>query len=64
MQLDKNTILNFLREQGDEQKATDAENQLPDQVDTDADSGLLERLGIDVGSLVERFTGGMDLPGV
>jgi hypothetical protein len=64
MELDKETILNFLREQGDDQKATEAENELPDRVDTDADSGLLDRLGIDVGGLLERFTGGMDLPGV
>ena len=56
--------LSFLRDHGKDREASQAEQELPDTVATDRDSGLLERFGIDVGSLVQRFTGGMDLSGV
>jgi hypothetical protein len=64
MEIDKNTVLDFLREQGKDQEATQADQELPDQLDTDRDAGLLERFGVDIGSLVQRFTGGTDIPGV
>jgi len=66
MQLDKDTIVNFLREQGDTDKAEEASEQLPDQVDTDEHAGLLDSLGIDVSGLLQSFGGGegIDLPGV
>jgi hypothetical protein len=64
MEIDKDTVLGFLREQGKDEEASQAQEALPDQVDTDRDAGLLERFGVDIGSLVERFTGGMNLPGV
>ena len=64
MQLDKNTIVNFLREQGDTDKADEAAEQLPEQVDTDEHASMLESLGVDVESLTQRFTDGMDLPGM
>jgi hypothetical protein len=58
MQIDKDTILQFLRQKGDDQKAAEADEELPAQVDTDEDKGLLDRLGIDVGDLVAAVTGG------
>ena len=64
MEIDKDTILDFLKEQGKDQEAADAQQELPDQVDTDRDAGLLERFGVDVSALIQRFTGGMDLPTV
>lgn len=64
MEIDKNTILDFLREQGRDDEATKAEQELPESIDTDRDSGLLERFGVDVPALMQRFTGGLDLPGV
>jgi hypothetical protein len=66
MQIDKDTVIDFLREQGRDDQAADADQQLPEQVDTERDAGLLERYGVDVGSLVQRYTGGsgLDLPGV
>ncbi len=36
MQLDKNMILDLLRQRGDHQSADQADQELPDQVDTDA----------------------------
>jgi hypothetical protein len=52
MKVDKDTIVQFLRQKGDDDKAQEAESQLPGQVDTEKDEGLLDSLGIDVGSLI------------
>jgi hypothetical protein len=52
MQIDKNQILELLRSQGQHDKAQQAEGELPDQVDTDQHSGLLERLGINPSQLL------------
>ena len=62
MQLDKNTILDFLREQGQGDQASQAEQELPDQVDTDQDANLLQKFGIDPQALIQRFMGGGGLP--
>ena len=64
MQIDKETVLNLLREQGKDQEAQEAEQELPDQVDTDRDAGLLSRFGVDSKDLMSRFTGGTDIPGL
>jgi hypothetical protein len=64
MQLDKNQIIEFLRSQGDQDKAQQAEQELPQQVDTDRDSSLLTRLGLDPQELIGRLTGGGDLGGI
>ena len=62
MQIDKSTIMDLLRERGQQDQATQAEQELPDQVDTDRDAGLLQRFGIDPQELLQRFTGGGGLP--
>lgn len=64
MQIDKNTIVEFLRQRGDNQRADQADQELPDQVDTDQHAGLLERFGLDPAELMSQFTGGRDLPGI
>jgi hypothetical protein len=64
MQLDKNTILDLLRQRGDHQSADQADQELPDRVDTDQHADLLERFGLDPTELASRFTGGAGLPGV
>jgi hypothetical protein len=64
MQLDKNTILDLLRQRGDPQSADQADQELPDRVDTDQHADLLERFGLDPTELASRFTGGSGLPGV
>ena len=46
MQIPKEQILEFLRSRGDQDKANQAEGELPQQVDTDKDAGLLEKFGI------------------
>jgi len=61
VQLDKNMILDLLRERGQGDQASQAEQELPDQVDTDQHAGLLQRFGLDPKELLGRFAGG--LPG-
>ncbi len=58
MQIDKSQILELLRSQGDHAKADQADQQLPGQVDTEKDAGLLGRLGLDPMDLVKMVTGG------
>jgi hypothetical protein len=65
MQIDKNQILELLRSQGDHDKASQAESELPDQVDTEQHAGLLSKLGINPAELLSRLPGGLGdkLPG-
>ena len=51
MQVEKETVADALRRQGDHDKAQQAECALPRQVDTDRDAGLLHRLDVDVDDL-------------
>ena len=51
-------ILELLRSQGDDSKAQQADQELPDQVDTDKDAGLLSKFGIDPMELIKKFGGG------
>jgi hypothetical protein len=59
MQLDKSMILDLLRQRGDQQTVDQAQQELPDRVDTDQHAGLLERFGLNPGDLRTRFTGGL-----
>jgi len=52
MQIDKAQIISLLQQAGNHDKASQADSELPDQVDTDQHAGLLDKLGIDVGSLL------------
>ena len=58
MNIDKDTILNLLRSNGQDTQADQAQQELPDQVDTDQDSGLLEKFGINPADLIAKFAGG------
>lgn len=59
MQLDKTQIIEFLKERGEHDKAQQAEQQLPDQVDTDQHGGLLAQHGVSVQELMDKFGGGL-----
>ena len=61
MQFDKAQILDLLRSQGQHDQAAQAEGELPQQVDTDRDGGLLERFGINLQDIVGGGDGGEDL---
>lgn len=58
MNIDKQQIIDLLKNQGDQGRAQQAEQELPDQVDTDRDSGLLEKLGINPQDLLGKLGGG------
>ena len=60
MNIDKNQILQLLHTQGQSGQATQADQELPDQVDTDNDDhkNLLQKVGLDPADLISKFTGG------
>lgn len=52
MQIPKDQILEMIRGRGDHDQAGQAQAELPDQVDTDKDQGLLEKFGINPADLI------------
>ncbi len=58
MQIDKSQILELLRSQGDTAKADQADQELPQQVDTDQHAGLLANLGLSPQDLLSKLGGG------
>jgi hypothetical protein len=58
MQIPKDQILDLLRSRGEDDKANQAEGELPDQVDTEQHAGLLQKFGIDPQELVGKLGGG------
>jgi hypothetical protein len=58
MNIEKSQILDLVRSRGDHDQAQQADGELPDQVDTDRDAGLLDRFGLDIGDLLKKFGGG------
>lgn len=59
MQIPKEQILELLRSRGQDEKASQADSELPDQVDTEQHAGILEKLGIDPGDLAGSLPGGI-----
>jgi hypothetical protein len=57
MQIPKEQILELLRSRGENDKAAQADSELPDQVDTEQHAGILEKLGIDPGDLSSSIGG-------
>ena len=60
MNIDKNQILQLLHSQGQSGQATQADQELPDQIDTDNDEhkNLLQKFGLNPADLISKFTGG------
>jgi hypothetical protein len=57
MEIPKEQILDLLRQRGDNAKAEQAKGELPDKVDPERDSGILDRLGIDPQDLLGGLGG-------
>ena len=57
MQIPKEQVLELLRSRGQDDKASQAEGELPEQVDTEKHAGLLEKLCIDSGDLAGSLGG-------
>jgi hypothetical protein len=66
MKIDKQQIMGFLQDKGENQKAQQADRELPQQVDTEKseDANLLQRLGIDPMALAKQFMGDKGIPGL
>jgi hypothetical protein len=58
MQIPKDQILDLLRSRGEDDKASQADSELPDQVDTEQHAGILEKLGISPQDLLSKLGGG------
>jgi len=59
MQIDKDTILNLLKDQGQHDTAKQAADELPDRVDSDQHADLLSKLGVDPKDLLGKLPGGL-----
>ena len=57
MKIDKSQIIEMLKSRGDDAKASKADAELPDKVDTDKDKSLLDSLGLDIGDLAKLVPG-------
>lgn len=58
MTIPKEQILDLLRQRGQHDQASQADGQLPDQVDPEAHGGLLSQFGLDPMELLSMFGGG------
>ena len=59
MEIPKDKILELLRERGDHDKAEQADKELPDQVDHEEHSDLLQKYGIEPKDLADKLPGGI-----
>jgi hypothetical protein len=58
VEIPKDQILELLRSRGETDRAAEAEQELPDQVDTEQHSDLLSRFRIDPQELIRKIGGG------
>jgi hypothetical protein len=58
VEIDKNSILELLHSQGQHDQAQQAQNELPDQVDTEQHAGLLGKFGLNPQDLIAKLGGG------
>ncbi len=58
MQIDKSQIIEFLKSRGEQDRASQADSELPEQVDTDQHQSQLEKLGINPSDLIGKLGGG------
>jgi DNA-binding protein H-NS len=59
MEIPKEKILELIRQRGDEGQAAQADQELPDQVDPEQHSNLLEKFGINPQELLSGGLGGI-----
>jgi hypothetical protein len=61
MEIPKDQILQLLRDRGDDDKADQADQQLPDKVDPEQHSDLLAKVGINPSELMGDIGGKLGL---
>jgi len=59
MEIPKGKIVELLRERGQDDRADQADSELPDQVDPQEHAGLLSKFGIDPQELAGKLPGGI-----
>ena len=63
MEIPKDKILELLKKQGKNDQVGQADQELPDQVDTERDAGLLQKFGLEPKDLLSTLGGGK-IPGL
>lgn len=58
MQIPKQQVIDFIKSKVGGGQADQADKELPEQVDTDRDSGLLQKFGVDPKDLLGSLGGG------
>ena len=61
MEIPKDKILDLIRQQGKSDQVEQAKKELPDQVDPERDSGLLEKFGLKPQDVLSKLGG---IPGL
>ncbi|CAN5795091.1 hypothetical protein BH18ACT7_BH18ACT7_03500 [soil metagenome] len=61
MQIPKDKIIEMIKSRGDNDQAEQAQSELPEQVDTERDSGLLDKFGVDPKELAGGLGGKLGL---
>ncbi len=61
MQIPKDKIIEMIKSRGDNDQADRAQSELPDNVDTEKDSGLLAKFGVDPKELAGGLGGKLGL---
>jgi hypothetical protein len=62
MEIPKDKILEMIKQQGKGDQVDQADKELPDNVDPERDSGLLEKFGIKPEDVLSKLGGG--IPGL
>jgi hypothetical protein len=62
MEISKDQVLDLIRQHGNQDQAGQAEQELPDQVDPERDSGLLQKFGLEPQDVLSKLGG--NLPGL
>jgi hypothetical protein len=61
VQINKDDVLQLLRDKGQSDQVSQAQQELPDQVDTDQHADLLGKFGLAPKELLGKFGGGLHL---
>ncbi|MEJ5946446.1 hypothetical protein WDZ17_14205 [Pseudokineococcus basanitobsidens] len=59
MQIPKQQVIDFIKSKMGGDKAQQADQEMPEQVDTEKDSGLLQKFGVDPKELMGGGGGGI-----
>ena len=59
MEIPKDKILEMIRQQGKGEQVDQADRELPDNVDPERDSGLLEKFGLKPQDVLSKLGGGI-----